>query len=129
MGDIRKSIIEAVSKNMKNSQNKWDPESQPNIYELANFLRKSGYRLIDVLIHKNNDTPELLIEPIKSDYLHPEISHDISEGYFYAKIVEHGMLVASDLEEIIKGYNNALGVLDYLQSLDLSILEVNVDEE
>lgn len=122
---IRKRIKEAQA---TQKQIKWSSDTQPNIYELDNFLRKSGYRLLDILQHEGA-SPELVIEAINKDYLHPEISHDFEEGLFYAKVTEHGMLVASDIEEIIKGYNIALGILNHLDSLDLSNLEVSTDEE
>ena len=77
MGDIRKSIREEVGKKLKKPNSRWNPDTQPNIYELSNFLQKSGYRLVDILVHE--DYPELLIEAIKPGYLFPEISHDIKE--------------------------------------------------
>lgn len=127
--DIRDSIRKKIKEAQKiREANRWSPDTQPNIYELENFLRKSGYRLVDILDHEDKGI-ELIIEPIKSGYLYPEISHDIEEGAFYAKVVEHGMLVASDIEEIVKGYTTALGVLNHLDELDLSTLEITPDDE
>lgn len=129
MKDIKKSIREAMNKRLREASNdKWDATSQPNIYELSNFLRKSGYRLVDIVEHEGA-TIELIIEAIKPSYLYPEIVHDIAEQLFYAKVVEHGMLIASDLEEIMKGYNTALGVLNHLEELDLQELEVTPTED
>lgn len=122
MGDIRKSIRSTIRKRLKEAKGKWSPNSQPNIYELSNFLAKSGYRLVDVLTE--NGSPELIIEAIKPGYLHPEIVHDISEGTFNAKVEEHGLMIASDIEEILKGYITVVGVLKHLEALDLSKLEV-----
>lgn len=106
---------------------KWDPDTQPNLYELGNFLRKSGYRLIDIVISKSS-VPELLIEPIEEGPLHPNISHDISDGRFYIQVLEHGMLESSDLEYIMTGYQNALSVVKYLEDIDLDDLEINREE-
>lgn len=134
--DIRDSIRKQFSKKSKLQEaTKWNPDNQPNIYELDNFLRKSGYRLIDIIEHKESSLShssshnyELIIEPITPGYLHPEISHDYEEGNFYAKITEHGLLVASDIEEIIKGYTTVLGVLKYLGDLDIDKLEVSPED-
>lgn len=126
MGDIRKSIREEVGKKLKKPNSKWDPDSQPNIYELSNFLQKSGYRLVDILSHKEG--PELIIEAVKPGYLYPEIIQDIREKEFYVRVEEKGLMTASDLEEIIKGYDNAVSVLKYLEDLDLSKLEINSEE-
>lgn len=133
---IRKRIKEAQGEKKSQDQKttstsakvgKWDPDTQPNIYELNNFLRKSGYRLVDIVSHEGA-SPELLIEAISKDYLHPDISHDIEDGLFYAKVTEHGLLVSSDLEEIIKGYTTAQGVLKHLENLDLDTLELDEEE-
>ena len=100
---------------------------QPNIFELDNFLQKSGYRLVDILSHnRSSETPglELVIEPIESGHLHPEIYHNYVEGNFYAKIIDHGLLISSDVEEIIKGYTTVLEVLRYLETLDMKNLEI-----
>ena len=77
--DIRDSIRKQFSKKPKLQEaTKWNPDNQPNIYELDNFLRKSGYRLIDIIEHKESSLShslshnyELIIEPITPGYLHP----------------------------------------------------------
>lgn len=109
--------------------NKWNPDLYPNIYEMENFLRKSGYRIIDIIEQKNSDIPEVVIEPIKKGYLYPEISHDLTDNKFYAKVIDYGMLGESDLIGIIQGYENAVSVIKHLNSLDLRDLEVGEDEE
>lgn len=124
--DIKKDIARAVSKKLKDIKSKWDPDTQPNIYELSNFLRKSGYRLVDIIDHKNS--PELIIEAIKPGHLYPEIVQDVKSGKFYTRIENHGLMIASGVEEIIKGYETALGVLHHLEDLDLSRLEIETDE-
>ena len=126
MGDIRKSIREEVGKKIKKPNSRWNPDTQPNIYELSNFLQKSGYRLVDILSHKEG--PELIIEAVKPGYLYPEITQDIREKEFYVRVEEKGLMVASDVEEIIKGYDIAVSVLKYLEDLDLSKLEINSEE-
>lgn len=126
MGDIRKSIREEVGKKLKKPNSRWNPDTQPNIYELSNFLQKSGYRLVDILSHKEG--PELIIEAVKPGYLYPEITQDIREKEFYVRVEEKGLMTASDVEEIIKGYDNAVSVLKYLEDLDLSKLEINSEE-
>ena len=126
MGDIRKSIREEVGKKLKKPHNRWILILNL-IYELSNFLQKSGYRLVGILVHE--DYPELLIEAIKPGYLFPEISHDIKEKEFYAKVEDHGLMIASDIEEIIKGYETAIGVLHHLKELDLSKLEIDKEEK
>lgn len=126
MGDIRKSIREEVGKKLKKPNSRWNPDTQPNIYELSNFLQKSGYRLVDILVHEEG--PELLIEAVKPGYLYPEITQDIREKEFYVRVEEKGLMTASDVEEIIKGYDNAVSVLKYLEDLDLSKLEINSEE-
>ena len=126
MGDIRKSIREEVGKKLSTPTSRWNPDTQPNIYELSNFLQKSGYRLVDILVHE--DYPELLIEAVKPGYLYPEITQDIREKEFYVRVEEKGLMTASDVEEIIKGYDTAVSVLKYLEDLDLSKLEINSEE-
>lgn len=126
---LKDKIKEALMKDRRISEaSKYDPELQPNLYELSNFLSKSKYRLVDVVDHGETKIPEVIIEPINPGYLYPEIHHDIDEREFYIKVVEHGMLVDSDVEGIIQGYTNALAVLEYLKSIDLDSLEI-VNEE
>lgn len=124
---LENKIREAIKKSLREDAS-YDSTTQPNLYELNNFLRKSGYKLSEVISQKDKEVPELIILPIKESYLYPEISHDIEEGEFYIKVVEHGLLVASDVEEIIKGYTTAIGVVEHLESLDLTKLELS-DEE
>lgn len=127
---IEKKIREAFKKEKKIREvSKWDSETQPNIYELANFLRKSGYRLLDILANNENTVYEILLEPVKPGHLYPEISHEVEEGKFYVNVLKYGMLEASDLEEVIKGYNNALSVVRHLESLDLGELEIEEESE
>lgn len=117
-------IKEAFS---RKTATKWDPETQPNLYALGEFLRKAGYRLVDVLEH--NDVLELLIEPKEEGYLHPNITHNLDTDEFTVDVRKYGELGASDLEEIIKGYEASLGVIKYLNSLHLNTLEVEREEE
>lgn len=101
---------------------RWDPDTQPNIYQLDIFLRKSGYRLFDVVINKGH--PELMIETIKEGHLHPEINHNVADQAFYIEVKKYGELSASDVEEIVKGYQTAIGVVKHLEKLDLNKLEL-----
>lgn len=120
VGNLRDNIRRAMRE--AKSLSKWSSDTQKNLYSLDSFLRKSGYRLADILDHEEGSR-ELIIEPVKPGYLHPEIVHDVSEGSFYIKVEEHGLLNASDVEEIIKGYTTALGVVGHLDSLDIQSLE------
>lgn len=125
---IKESIRKAF-KNRLNEANKWDANSQPNLYDLDKFLRKSGYSLRSADYLKGYKFPELFIESSEPEYLHPEILHDLVENAFEVVVENKGILGASDLEEVIKGYENALGVINYLNSLDLTELEVEDEEE
>lgn len=91
----------------------FDPETQPTLYKMSNFLRKAGYRMNDVLAHGSG--VEIILTPIKEDYLHPDITHHIENHEFYVKVKSYGELEPSDLEEVIKGYENALEVIKYLK--------------
>lgn len=123
--DKREALQKNIRRKIKEYRvSKWSPDAQPNIYELDKFLRKSGYRLTDLLPHEKG-TPELVIEPIKLNYSHPNIEHDIEENEFFIEVKDHGLLILSDLEEIVKGYQNAMAVVTYLESLDLSKLEID----
>lgn len=129
----KKKVVNEETKKKVNSlkrfnPSKWDSDTQPNIYELDNFLRKSGYKLVDIIEHEDN-IPELIIEPLKKGYLHPEINHDVNEKDFYVNVIKYGMLELSDLEGIIEGYETALGVLRHLKSVSLDTLEIGEDEE
>lgn len=126
--NLEDKIREAFKKSEKARSGKWDSETQPNLYELDNFLRKSGYRLIDVLVSEIGKSPELVIEAVKPGFLYPEISHDITTNTFYIKTVDLGMIGISDIESILIAYENALGVLRHLESLDLKKLEIGEDE-
>lgn len=129
---IESKIREALKKDKKlREATKWDPESQPNIFELSNFLKKSGYRLVDVMISSEGLSPEIILEPLKPGYLYPDISYDINDKHFYINVPEHGLLVSSDVEGIILGYENALAVVKHLESLDLDEIESELvsDEE
>lgn len=127
--NIMKSKIKHALKEDKIAKRdtRWNSDTQPNIYQLDIFLRKSGYRLVDVL--DNDGHPEPIIESIKESYLHPEITYSVSDNTFYVKVDKYGELEASDLEEIMKGYQTALGVLKHLENLDLSKLEYRGSED
>lgn len=121
-GEIKNKIKKALQEdNIARTSTRWNSDTQPNLYELDIFLRKSGYRLTDIVLH--DDTPELLIEAIKVDHLHPEIIHQVDEDVFYIKTKDYGELIVSDLEELIKGYEIAINVVKHLEELDLHRLE------
>lgn len=121
---MRDMIKEAFS-NKRDLKSKWDSQTQPNAYALDVFLRKSGYRLVDMIpqIVDEQSVPELLIEPIKEDYKHPEITHLVDDGIFCMKMKSYGELPASDVDTIIQVYQNVLAVLTHLDELDLAKLE------
>ena len=125
--DRMKSKIKfALKEDMIAKRNtRWNPDNQPNLYQLDVFLRKSGYRLFDVV--DNGGKPELMIETIKEGHLHPEINHNVADGAFYIEVKKYGELIASDVEEIIRGYQTAVGVVKHLDNLDLSKLEFRKD--
>ena len=95
---------------------KWDSDTTPNIYNLDIFLRKSKYRLVEIIAQTKNGRiyPELILEPIEEDHLHPEIHHSVDENEFYINVKKYGELVSSDVREIIKGYEIALSIVDHL---------------
>lgn len=129
MDKLSLRIKEALSKSRSLKEAaQWSSETQPNIYELDSFLRKSGYKLIDVTKYKKDQVPELLIVPIKSGYLYPDIVHSAAEHLFEVKVISYGLLGISDLEGIIRGYQNAIEVVKHLESLDLDDLEVEYEE-
>lgn len=112
--------------NVARKTTRWNPDTQPNTYQLDIFLRKSGYRLVDVI--DNGGLPDLMIEPIKGGHLHPDITYSVADQVFYVDVKKYGELVASDLEEVIKGCQTALGVVQHLEKLDLSKLEFRESE-
>lgn len=119
---MKSKIKFALKEDMIAKRNtRWNPDNQPNLYQLDVFLRKSGYRLFDVF--NNEGKPELMIETIKEGHLHPEINHDVADGVFYIEVKKYGELIASDVEEIMRGYQTAIGVVKHLEQLDLSKLE------
>lgn len=127
---LESMIREAFSKKKDTEEIvKWDPDTQPNLYELALFLKKSGYRLVDMIYSGVKDTGELIIEPVTPGYLYPEIVHDIVEEGFYIKVVDQGILPVSDVESLVQGYQNAIAVIHHLNSIDLTKLEIVDDEE
>lgn len=124
---MKSKIKFALKEDMIAKKNtRWNPDTQPNLYQLDVFLRKSGYRLFDVV--DNNGHPELMIETIKEGHLHPEINHSVADSAFYIEVKKYGELVASDVEEIIRGYQTAVGVVNHLDKLDLSKLEFSKEE-
>lgn len=99
-------------------------DEHPNTYELDNYLKKAGYKLLELIEHEGSKVPEVLLEPKNPGYLFPQISHIVKEDKFYVDVVKYGMLEASDLEKVMQGYENALSVVTYLENLDLSKLEI-----
>ena len=71
----------------------------------------------------------LSIDPIRSDELHPDLIHDIANNKFYVEVKDQGYVDSKDLENIIKGFNNSIEILKYLDDLDLSTLEIPDEEE
>lgn len=122
-----KDMIKEAFSNKKTLHSKWDPQSQPNAYELDVFLRKSGYKLVDI-IPQENGVPEVLIEPVKEGYRHPDITHMVAEDIFYMKMKSYGEMPATDVEAIIQVYQNVLAVLNHLNALDKSKLEYQKEE-
>ena len=130
-GKLNESLKEKIRTALKEDSvarktTRWNPDTQPNIYQLDIFLRKSGYRLVDVV--NNGGHPEPIIESIKEGHLHPDITYSVSDQVFYVEVKKYGELVASDLEEVIKGYQTALGVVQHLEDLDLYKLEFRESE-
>ena len=118
----------------------WDPVKYPITEKLDLFLRKSGYRLASVLPvgeEKTATRAELVVEPLVSNYLHPEISYESEAREYQVEVKSYGYLAASDVEEIIEGYNTALAVIDHLIGVDMDAIfiehfdteESNKDEE
>lgn len=121
--DLRSKIKKALTEdNEVMKYSKWDMDSQRNLYNVDKFLRKSGYRLLDAT--KRDGVPELFIKAMKDSHLYPDITHHIEEGEFFINVIKYGELNASDVEEIIKGYEAALGVVHYLNDIDMSSLEI-----
>lgn len=120
-----KDMIREAFSNKKTLNSKWDPQGQPNNYALDIFLRKSGYKLVDIIPQSNggNVVPELLIEPVKEGYRNPDITHMVDEDIFYMKMKSYGEMPASDVETIIEVYQKVLVVLNHLNDLDKSNLE------
>ena len=125
-----KDMIKEAFSNKRDLSSKWDSQTQPNAYALDIFLRKAGYKLVDMIPQESGGQaiPELLIEPIKEDYKHPEITHMIEENVFYMKMKSYGELPASDVETIIQVYQNVLAVMNHLEELDKSKLEYREQE-
>lgn len=121
--NIKDKIREAFREDMDNKASQWNPDTQPNLFELDRFLRKSGYRLVDVLTGAG--VKELMIEPKNSSHLYPEITHDVSDNHFYINVKRYGELIVSDVEEVIKGYQNAVSVVKRLEQVNLDKLEVS----
>ena len=131
-GKLNESLKEKIKTALKEDSvarktTRWNPDTQPNIYQLDIFLRKSGYRLLDVV--NNEGHPEPIIEAMKEGHLHPDITYSVPDQVFYVDVKKYGELIASDLEEIIKGYQTALGVVQHLEKLDLSKLEFKESED
>lgn len=120
-----KDMIREAFNSSKNLNSKWDSQSQVNAYSLDIFLRKAGYKLVDIIPQDKEGkvVPELIIEPVKAGYRHPEITHMVDEGAFYMKMKSYGEMPASDVETIIEVYQNVLAVLNHLNGLDTSKLE------
>lgn len=127
--DMMKSKIKFALKedSVAKKNTRWSPDTQPNIYQVDLFLRKSGYRLVDVI--NEGGHPELIIEALKESHLHPDITHSVADQAFYVEVKKYGELGASDLEELIKGYQTALGVVKRLDDLDLSKLEYEKEDK
>ena len=125
---LREQIRTAIREDTKARKYiKWNPDSQPNLYQLDLFLRKSGYRLTDVVAQDNN--PEVLIEPLNPSHLAPDILHQPGEGKFFIDVKKYGELEYSDVEELIKGYTTAVEVVKHLEKLDLSKLEYEKEDQ
>ena len=104
----------------------WDARVTPNNYALDLYLRKSGYKLINVSRYSKGI--RLGIVPRKKGYHTPEIYHDYADNIYEIQTTSYGTLEVSDIEEVIKGYETAISVVKYLMSLDLEKLEVE-DED
>jgi len=125
-----KDKIKEAFNTKKTLNSKWDPQGQPNAYQLDIFLRKAGYKLVDMIPQSSGGStvPELIIEPIKEGYRHPDITHMIAEDTFYMKMKSYGEMPASDVETIIQVYQAVLAVLNHLNELDKSKLEYEKSE-
>lgn len=114
--NIRKKVN---AKLRKQTHLQYDYELYPKTYELHAFLKRSGYLLDNIVYHRDLDKVELIIRPKVKGYLHPDISHDMSDNKFYVRVDSYGLLEVSELENILKGYTTAAGVLSELSQLDL----------
>ena len=120
---MKDKIRDAMTSRLKEASSiKYDSSTQPNLYELDNFLKKSGSKLVDVIDHEGSI--ELIIDPKYPGVYYPEISHEVEEGKFYTRVKERGWLEMSDLDMVMEGYETAKYVINHLESLDLSKLEI-----
>lgn len=116
---MRDMIREAIGG--KSPKNRFDYKTQPNLYELENFLNKSGYIYVD--LDTEEGKPVLYIKPAKEDdYLHPKIYYIADDNEYVVDSGEFGYLNVSDLAEVMKGYNNAILVIKHISDLDLDKL-------
>lgn len=119
---LKENIRSRVNEKLSGRSSKWDPQRYPESSDLNEYLLKAGYLLKEIIVHSSGSV-ELVIKPRTAGYLHPEITHDITDNVFYVEVKEYGLLNSSDLEEIISGYNTALEVVRYLERVNLSLIK------
>lgn len=129
--DIRDQIREAIKSRNGRLNSTWSQDREPHIYEVDKFLRKSGYKLSNIEVHHINgkSLPELIIEPMSPGYLYPDVSHMVAEGKYYIDVKKYGEMEISDVKGIIKGYENAIAVVSYLETVNLNSLEFEGSED
>lgn len=113
---IHDQIKEAFKKRGTAPLQEEEETKKYNEEEVSKFLKKSGYKLVDIIEHEGGIS-EFIISPVESSHLYPEITQDIEEGVFLIDVKKYGNLEASDVEEVIKGYQTALGVVEYMNNL------------
>ena len=118
-----------VNKKLNEDRYYWSSKYEPNSYALDQFLRKSGYYLADIKYADTDDLDSsdlvLSIRPKEESYMTPQIIH--KDGEFHIITKSYGELIVSDLEMIVRGYENAIGVVHYLNSIPLEDLEISED--
>lgn len=119
--NIKDRIKTALDEDRKIRQNtRWSEEDQPKLYMIDRFLRKNKYRLSDVIVSEGRR--ELIVDALESSHFTPTIENQ--SGKYFINIKKYGPMEVTDVEQIIQGYQRAVAVVNYLNEIDLTSLEI-----
>ena len=117
-------LRERVNRKLRESPSIYDERSQPNSFNLDQYLKKNGYTLGNIEFDDNGNFYDIDIEVLNKDSTHPPIFYDRMSSRFMTSLnLNSGNYSIDSLNRLQDTLNNLVSILDYLNKINLDKLE------